>query len=284
MKPSVVFFSDFGLDSGFVASMHGVCKQVDPALDLYDGSHQLRAFDIRHASSTLNYTVPYWPSGTVFVCVVDPGVGTDRKACVARLTNGTYIVTPDNGTLTLLKSFIGIDEVRQIDESVNRFAALEEVNVFHGRDVFAYCGARLAAGIITFEEVGPRYDPAQIVLHTTYPAEVSSGKAVGVIEEFDPFGTAETNIRNADFQGTGFEFGDVLRVRISRDGELLYDDTVTYDATFGCVPRGEAVIFNDLAFHVAIGINQGSLADTYGLDDGPYDITIERTGSASEEK
>ena len=100
MKPAIVMQSDFGIDSGLVACMHGICKMIDPQLETYDITHQIPAFQIREASYCLQYTVPCWPSGTVFVSVVDPGVGTSRRASVAKLKNGSYVVTPDNGTLT----------------------------------------------------------------------------------------------------------------------------------------------------------------------------------------
>lgn len=95
--------SDFGIDSGLVACMHGMCRLVDSELETQDITHLIPAFDIEAASYCLQYTVPFWPDGTVFVSVVDPGVGTSRKASVAKLKNGSYVVTPDNGTLTYLK-------------------------------------------------------------------------------------------------------------------------------------------------------------------------------------
>ena len=133
--------------------MHGVCKQVDPELEICDATHNLPQYNTTAAGYSLQYMLPYWPKGTVFVSVVDPGVGTDRKACVAKTSNGYYIVTPDNGALTYIKEMYGIEEVREIDEKVNRYPGSEGVEVFHGRDIFAYCAAKLAAGVITFEEV-----------------------------------------------------------------------------------------------------------------------------------
>ena len=121
MKPAIVMQSDFGIDSGLVACMHGICKMIDPQLETYDITHQIPAFQIREASYCLQYTVPCWPSGTVFVSVVDPGVGTSRRASVAKLKNGSYVVTPDNGTLTFLHDMIGVEKIREIDEKTNRY-------------------------------------------------------------------------------------------------------------------------------------------------------------------
>lgn len=278
MKPYVVLFSDFGIDSGLVASMHGVCALVDPELKISDATHLLPAFDIRAASYCLQYTVPYWPKGTVFVSVIDPGVGTSRKACVAKLKNGSYIVTPDNGTLTLAEKFIGIEAIREIDESVNRYQGGEDVNVFHGRDIFAYCGARLASGVISYEEVGPEYSLEEMVRHKIYPTEVRKDYAKGVIESHDPFGTAETNILNKDFDLTEFRYGDRLYVKITYQDQMIFEGETVYAKTFGDVPAGNTLIFQDLASYMSFGVNERSFFKEYGLEDGKvYEIEIARS-------
>ena len=110
--------------------------------------------------------IPFWPEGTVFVSVVDPGVGTGRRASVCLTGNGRFVVTPDNGTLDEIGRRFGIKAVREIDESVNRYKGNKwsrESDIFHGRDIFAYCGAKLASGRITLEEVGNEYSPEEIV-------------------------------------------------------------------------------------------------------------------------
>ncbi|MBP0986198.1 MAG: SAM-dependent chlorinase/fluorinase, partial [Oscillospiraceae bacterium] len=122
--------------------------------------------DVVAAGHNLTEVIPYWPEGTVFVSVVDPGVGTARKACVALTENGRYVVTPDNGCLEEIRNTYGIAAVREIDQSVNRYKGNEwslKSDIFHGRDVFAFCGARLASGKISFPEVGPEYPVGDIV-------------------------------------------------------------------------------------------------------------------------
>ncbi|HEX3081280.1 MAG TPA: SAM-dependent chlorinase/fluorinase, partial [Puia sp.] len=150
----VVFQSDFGLKDGAVSAMKGVAMGVSTDLKLFDLTHEIPAYNIWEAAYRLEQTVPYWPAGTVFVSVVDPGVGTTRKSVVLKTKTGQYIVTPDNGTLTLIASSQGIAEVRQIDEILNRRKNSQESYTFHGRDVYAYTAARLASGVITFEQVG----------------------------------------------------------------------------------------------------------------------------------
>src|SRR4029078_1569183 len=150
----VVFQSDFGLKDGAVSAMKGVAMGVSPDLKLYDLTHEIPAYNIWEAAYRLEQTVPYWPAGTVFVSVVDPGVGTNRKSVVLKTKSGHFIVTPDNGTLTLIAQSLGIDTLREIDEAVNRRKGSEKSYTFHGRDVYAYTGARLASGTITFDQVG----------------------------------------------------------------------------------------------------------------------------------
>ena len=116
----IVMMTDFGADNIGTAAMKGVAASVDESLRLEDLTHSIEPFNVWQASDALMYAEPFWPKGTVFVSVVDPGVGTKRRACVAKLKDGKFVVTPDNGTLTHLEEFIGVEEIREIDETVNR--------------------------------------------------------------------------------------------------------------------------------------------------------------------
>ena len=195
MKSALVMQTDFGVDNLSVATMRGVAMIVDPELRVFDATHAINQFDVLAASDALIYTIPFWPEGTVFVSVVDPGVGTARKSCVAKLSNGSYIVTPDNGTLTYVKERIGIVAVREIDESVNRYPTTRNIHIFHGRDVYAYCGARLATGVIDFEGVGPEYSVDDIVMAPYVHPEKQENAVYGmIIEATEHFGLVGTNI------------------------------------------------------------------------------------------
>ena len=162
MKPCIVLQTDFGISTGLPASMNAVIVKIDPEIRIYDLCHEIREYDIRQASSTLASTFPYWPDGTIFVTVVDPGVGTTRRSCVAKMKNGSYVVTPDNGSLSYL--YEEIEEVREIDETINRLPGSDNHHTFHGRDVYAYTAARLASGLISYEEVGPLYNKEEVIL------------------------------------------------------------------------------------------------------------------------
>src|ERR1700749_5051359 len=160
----VVFQSDFGLKDGAVSAMKGVANGVSPDLKLYDLTHEIPAYNIWEGAYRLEQTVHYWPAGTVFVSVVDPGVGTARKSVVLKTKSGQFIVTPDNGTLTLVAKSLGIAELREIDENVNRRKESFKSNTFHGRDVYSYTAARLAAGVIPYEQVGPVLPPQVVTI------------------------------------------------------------------------------------------------------------------------
>ena len=162
MKP-LVFQSDFGTVDGAVSAMYGVAYGVDPGLVISNLTHEITPYDIWEASYRLIQTVSYWPQGTVFVSVVDPGVGSTRRSIAVETNGGHYIITPDNGTLTHVKRMCGIRAARIIDESVNRLQGSGESYTFHGRDIYAFTGARLAAGVITFEQVGPAVEVDSVI-------------------------------------------------------------------------------------------------------------------------
>lgn len=152
----IVLQTDFGLKDGAVAAMKGVAMKVSSDLKIFDLTHEIPPYNIWEAAYRLEQAAGYWPKGTIFVSVVDPGVGSDRKSIVAKTKSGHYFVTPDNGTLTLVAASLDIEEVRVINETLNRLPGSNASYTFHGRDVFAYTGARLAAKKISFQQVGPK--------------------------------------------------------------------------------------------------------------------------------
>lgn len=251
--------------------MVGVCKQVDPGLECVDITHDIPPYDIWTGSMQLAYVEPYWPKGTVFVSVVDPGVGTSRKACVALLKDGNYVVTPDNGTLTNLSLTVGIEAVREIDETVNRLGGSENCSVFHGRDIFAYTAARLAAGVIDFEGVGPAYPTEDIVLleDILKTAAVRGGAISGiVISSSDHFGSIVFNIALTHVEEAGFRHGDVLQVLLAHNGKAVFQGEVLYHKSFGYVQLGMPILFMDSDGCLSLGLNQDSFAQKYGCGRG----------------
>ena len=209
--------------------------------------------------------------GTVFVSVVDPGVGTDRSSIIAKTTDGKYIVTPDNGTLTHVYKNIGIEEIREIDESTNRLPNSGESYTFHGRDVYAYTGARLAAGIIDFEKAGRRLGLEETVLLNTPQPEARDGIVSGVIDILDVrFGNLWTNICRELFVSAGIAYGDVLEVTIAHNNRQVYKSGVVYGRSFAETSLGEPLVYVNSLNNLGIAINQGSFAKAYNIRTGSY--------------
>lgn len=265
----VVFQSDFGLKDGAVSAMKGVAMGVSPDLKLYDLTHEIPAYNIWEAAYRLQQTVPYWPSGTVFVSVVDPGVGTERKSVVLRTKTGQFIVTPDNGTLTLVAAALGIGEIRQIDEAVNRRRDSQKSYTFHGRDVYAYTAARLAAGVISFEEVGPLLEKQEVVSLPHQEAVVEGKVIKGTIAILDvQYGNIWTNIPGELFQQLGLKFGDKLHVVLYHKGVAVYTGDMPYSATFGAVGVGKPLAYLNSLLQLSFALNQSNFAEKYKIGSG----------------
>ena len=272
MKPILVFQSDFTYKEGAVSAMYGVVKSVDRELEIIDGTHEIPKFDIWSASYRLFQSMRFWPVGTIFVSVVDPGVGTERRGCVARTMDGYTVVTPDNGTLTHVKCWRGIAEVREIDTRINRLRGKETEGtyVFHGRDVFAYCAAKLASSLISYKEVGPAYPVEQIVCLPIVDAVAEGDKVSGILEINDPnFGNLWTNVPFSLFATMGFQYGSNLQTTITHNSKVVFHEILLFERSFGYVERGKAIIYNNELMRIALAINQGNLAAEYQLGYGP---------------
>jgi len=265
----LVFQTDFGLADGAVSAMYGVAYCVHPDLRIHDLTHDIRPYNIWEASYRLIQTINYWPAGTVFVSVVDPGVGSDRKSVVVRTKNDRYIVTPDNGTLTHVLRLEGIEAVREIDENINRLPSSGESYTFYGRDVYAYTGARLASGIIDFAGVGPEL-PVESLLRLPIVEPYLDGNAVcGTIDVLDVrFGSLWTNIPRALFLQTGIRYGDRVGITIENDTRCVYRNIIQYAKSFADVFVGEALVYVNSLDCLAVAINQGSFARAYNVGTG----------------
>lgn len=266
---ALVFQSDFGLKDGAVSAMKGVAYGVDDDLDIYDVTHKITPFDIWEGAYRLNQTADYWPEGTVFVSVVDPGVGTDRESIVLKSKNGQYFVTPDNGTVTLIADNMGIEDVRIIDESKHRLEGSEASHTFHGRDVYAYTGAKLASGEITFEEVGPKLEK-NIVKLDYQKAKREDNIVKGTIPILDiQYGNVWTNIPKEMFDKLDPEYGDMFKVEIYNGDELVYEEEVPFVSSFGDVEEGKPLLYLNSLLNLSIALNWDNFAETYEVDSGP---------------
>ena len=273
----LVLQSDFGVKDAAVASMKGVAVSVSRDLEIYDLTHEVPTYNIWEASLRLAQAAEYWPKGTVFVSVVDAGVGTQRKSVVLKTKSGHYFVSPDNGSLTAVAEQLGVEAVREIDEAVNRLANSEKSYTFHGRDVYAYTGARLAAGVISFAEVGRKL-PAEVLSIPYQKPRVEQGRIYGNIEILDPqFGNIWTNIDRETFKALELEPGDNVSIVIFNDGKVVLTQTLPYFPTFGRVPVGEPLLYLNSLNNVSLAINQGDYSETFNIESGAsWSIRIEK--------
>ena len=261
----VVFQTDFGTKDGAVSAMKGVATAVDASLKLYDLTHDIPAYNIWEAAYRLDQTVPYWPAGTVFVSVVDPGVGTERKSVVVKTKSGHYIVTPDNGTLTLIATSLGIDSIREIDEVTNRRKNSAASYTFHGRDVYAYTAARLASQKISYEQVG-KLNTDPVISLPFQKAALVGNQLKGTIDILDiQYGNVWTNIDQENwkkFTALAHSKNEILLL-IFNGKKLVYTGAMPFENTFGGVAVGKPLAYLNSLMNLSFALNQESFSEKY---------------------
>lgn len=269
MNNLLVFQSDFGLGDGAVSAMEGVAFGVSEKLNIRHLTHEVTPYNVFEASYRLYQAINYWPEGTVFVSIVDPGVGSNRLSVVAKTETNQYIVTPNNGTLTHIAKFIGIQEIRQIDETINRLKNSGESYTFHGRDVYAYTGARLASDTITFEQVGNEISNDLIEMLPLYGSHIDGNSVSGEIDILDVrFGSLWSSITINDFKSLGFKFGDIVKVQIFNANKCVYENDIVYGHSFSDVKIGAPIVYMNSVYHMALALNQGNFADAHRIGVG----------------
>ncbi|NYE63416.1 hypothetical protein FHW58_004646 [Duganella sp. 1224] len=277
---ALVLQTDFGTADGAVSAMRGVAYGVDPHLTVADLTHDIPDYDIWVGGYRLFQTANYWPEGTVFVSVIDPGVGTARKSVVLKTKAGRYFVGPDNGQFTLIAERDGVAELREIDEQVNRLAGSGESYTFHGRDVYAYVGARLASGAIRYEQVGPALPAASVVRIPYQKAVHANGTLRGIIPVLDvKYGNVWTNIPKPLFDELGVREHELVRVRIFHNKKLIDTVVAPYEHTFGGVAKGKPLVYLNSLLEVALALNQDNYAARHHIASGvDWEVEISRAG------
>jgi hypothetical protein len=273
----VVFQTDFGLKDGAVSAMKGVVMGVNPALRLFDLTHEIPAYNIWEAAYRLEQTAPYWPQGTVFVSVVDPGVGTERKSVVLKTKSGHFFVGPDNGSFTLIAESLGIQEIHEIDEAVNRRKNSQASYTFHGRDVYAYTAARLAAGVITLAQVGKRL-PNDVVKIPFQKAVLEGNTIVGNIPILDvQYGNIWTNISADLFKKLNITAGQKVKVTVWENDKQVFQGEMPFANTFGEVAEGQIMSYLNSLMNFSFAINRGYFSTKYGVKSGPnWKVKVEK--------
>jgi len=268
----LVFMTDFGVIDDSVAICKGVMYSIDPDLSIVDLTHQVTPYSILDGARFLFGATPYFPAGTVFVTVVDPGVGSARKAIVAKSKRGQYFVLPDNGLLTLVADRDGIAAAREITNT-NWMIGSALSSTFHGRDIFSPVGAHLARGD-NWVEVGPELAVSKLVRLDLKPVQIDASGIHGEVIAIDgPFGNLLTNIDTKDFLKLGYKHGDQVQLSLGNKGL-----TVPFVRTFSDVPVNTPLLYIDSRGHVALAVSQGNFASAYKIQP-PAPLDIRRPSS-----
>src|SRR5258706_3640530 len=269
VRPAIVFMTDFGTANDAVAICRGVIYGIAPDVRIMDITHQVTPFSIEEASRFLYGVTPYYPAGTVFLVVVDPGVGTSRKAIAVKSKKGQYFILPDNGVITPVLDRDGLAEAREITNQHWMIDARLS-STFHGRDIFSPAAAHLAAGW-EFNLVGP---PVQQLVRLSLKSAILSEKGIDgdIIGLDDPYGSLITNIPGEDLKPLGYNVGDKVVVQINK--KMI---TLPYARTFMDVAVGESLLYVDSRGRVGIAVNQGSYSKKFNIMP-PEKIFIPRKG------
>lgn len=265
--PTVVFMTDFGVVDDSVALCKGVMYGITPNLRIVDLTHQVNAFSIRDGARFLFGATPYFPAGTVFLVVVDPGVGSTRKPVVVKSKRGQFFVLPDNGLMTMVEDRDGIEAIHEITNS-DWMVGAKISSTFHGRDIFSPIGAHIARGD-DWTQVGPEIK--NLVRLDLKPPVVDDKGLTGEVIALDgPFGNIITNIGADDFMKLGYQRGDKLKVTVAG-----HEVEMPFVKTFSDVPLKKPLLFIDSRGRASFALNQASFAATYKIDP-PQPIFIPR--------
>ncbi len=260
MAATVSFLSDFGLDDEFVGVVHGVIGRIAPDVTVLDITHGLPRGDIRAGALALLRAIQYMPEG-VALAVVDPGVGTERRA-IAALTPWGHFVGPDNGLLAPAVAMVGgASAIVSLEDP--RFRLPAAGATFHGRDLFAPAAAVLASGEATLEDLGPPVPEGAVTPLLLPLVETADGMVSGEVWWVDGFGNAQTNVTPEDLTATGARPGAPVRLVV---GGVGYD--LMWATAYGDVAEGEGLVHVDSYGHVAIAVRGGRADEGFPIAEG----------------
>jgi S-adenosylmethionine hydrolase len=269
-RSTIVFMTDFGTANDAVAICKAVMIGIAPGARIMDITHQVTPFSIEEGARFLNGVTPYYPAGTVFVVVVDPGVGTSRKAVIVKTKKGQYFVLPDNGLITPVVDRDGLEGAREITNP-GWMIGDNVSSTFHGRDIFSPAGAHLAAGW-DYTLAGPEVQ--ELVRLAPKVANITDkGIAGEVIALDDPFGSLITDIPGDEFKKLGYSFGDKVTVQLNKK-----PFTLPYAKTFMDVPVGEPLLYQDSRGRMGLALNQGNFSQVHKVTP-PVPLVIPRKGT-----
>jgi hypothetical protein len=256
----ITFLTDFGLEDDFVGTCHGVMKRIAPDVEIIDITHGIHPQGVLQGALVLANTIPYLPVG-VHLAVVDPGVGSDRRAIAVSGDDGRFYVGPDNGLLVPAVEKLG--GVTAVHELTNRAYALEPVSAtFHGRDIFSPAAAHLASGV-AIEELGPPIEPESLTRLNVPVPDVSDHRIRACCLYVDRFGNMQLNLTRAELSRPGIDPG--TRVELELAGDRYY---AVAARTFADARGGEIILYEDAYENIAIAISGGNAAETFSARPG----------------
>jgi hypothetical protein len=256
------FMTDFDVKDDAVGICKAVMDGVAPGVRIIDITHQSEPYNIAMGARFLAGSAPYFPKDAVFVVVIDPGVGSTRKAIIARSRVGQFFVLPDNGLLTLVQDRDGIVEAHEITNTAWMIGSGIS-STFHGRDIFSPAAAHLARGD-DWTTAGPALDIAKLVRLDLHNATVDATGLHGqVIGTDGPYGNLVLNVPSETFAQLGYKLGD--QVPITLDGKRY---TFPFLKTFSDVPVGQELFYIDSRGRLSLGINQRNFSETFKVGEG----------------
>jgi S-adenosylmethionine hydrolase len=268
-RPTIVFMTDFGTANDAVAICKAVIVRIAPDARIMDITHQVTPYSIEEGARFLAGVTPYYGPGTVFLVVVDPGVGTSRKAVVVKSKTGQFFVLPDNGLITPVAERDGVEAAHEITNPAFMIGSGIS-STFHGRDIFSPAAAHIAAGE-DWTGAGP--EVKELVHLTPKQAKIEASGITGeVIGLDDPYGSLISDIQGDDFRKLGYALGEKVPVRVGNRQFVM-----PYVKTFMDVPVGELLLYIDSRGRVGLARNERDFSQTYKVVP-PVPIFIPRKG------
>ena len=255
----IAFMTDWGCSNYYVGVAKGVIKGINPDAEIIDLVHGIEPFNVRKGAYMLQRSVSDFPKGTVFLVVIDQGVGTSRKAIAFKSKDGYFFVGPDNGVFTFVIEEHGVEEMVELTNP-DYFYLKTPSSTFHGRDIFAPVAAHIDRGV-PLKEFGPHFLSYATLHYRKF--RIKDGKAYGEIAYYDGFGNLETNIPASALRELGKELDDIVRVKI---GKKTYE--IPFVRAFGEVGIGELLIHEDSSTYLEIAVNQGSAKEVVKAPEG----------------
>jgi len=254
----ITFLSDFGLQDAFVGTCHGVMRRIAPDARIIDITHGIPPQQVLQGALVLANTLPYMPEG-VHLAVVDPGVGSHRRALAVRTGAGRLLVGPDNGLLLVAADVLGgVDEAHEL---ANPEYALDSVSrTFHGRDLFAPAAAHLALGVAP-AELGPPIDPQALVRLDLPEPDVGQNRIRATVLYVDHFGNIQLNLKRRHLEDAGVLPGVTVELELALERYFA-----VAARTFADARPGDIILYEDSFGNVAIAISGGSAADLFGAN------------------